>query len=245
MSARSVASSASSFAVPVAVIACRFGARAAEPARDARVADELGVASEEVAVAVVGRIHAVEVVDAEAHEPALDGQPALAEVAIGVGRQLGTGLGVGEAGEDLARRLVADLADHLREVAIEVALDPQTTLLLPAIGRHQIDELHDARRVDRHVAVRGAPARAARRARDRAARRAPWRRAAGRRSPATRRWCDRGTPAARPTAGSSRAILAATVAGLRSARGEADRDEHGRADRPARVTHGERYSRFE
>ena len=66
VSARSVASSASSFAVPTAVIALRLGelvprARPATP----RSREELLVAAGEVAAAVVGRVHAVEVVDAE------------------------------------------------------------------------------------------------------------------------------------------------------------------------------------
>ena len=74
VSARSVARSASSFAVPIAAIALPVGrgsAAPSEPARDSRVPDELPVAAVEVAVAVVGGVDAVEVLDAEAHEPAL------------------------------------------------------------------------------------------------------------------------------------------------------------------------------
>jgi hypothetical protein len=91
----------------------------------------------------------MEVLDAEAHEPALHGETALAEVAIRLGGQLGAGLRVGQAREYLPRRLVARLPDHLRELLVQAALDAEPALLLPAVGRHQVDELDHARRIDR------------------------------------------------------------------------------------------------
>ena len=81
------------------------------------------------------------------------GLPTLAKLAVRLGRQLGPRLRLGQASEDLPRRLVARLVDHLRELPIELAVDPEPPVLLPAVGGHQIDELDHARRVGRHVAV--------------------------------------------------------------------------------------------
>ncbi len=95
----------------------------------------------------------MQIVDAESPEPALHGLAALAKGSVLGRRQLGPGAGVGEAREDLLRRRIAALPNHRLELRVETLVDREPPFFLPAVGRHQVDELHDARGIDRRVAA--------------------------------------------------------------------------------------------
>jgi hypothetical protein len=114
---------------------------------DSRVADELPVPAKQIAVAVIGGVHS--------GCPRCRGSrasPSRRDVASGNrDTPRGTPRGPGSVSVRRANTFrVAWLLDWriISELLVQAAFDADPALLLPAVGRHQVDELDHACRVD-------------------------------------------------------------------------------------------------